>query len=469
MTATHPETGSLAQAVAADAQRDAAVAPGQFLAPPQTLLNELSDAIGAAESRDPRWLVGRRRAAADEFRATGFPTPKHEDWHYTSTAPIAEAAYPTLRSSSATIAADALAPYTFGQREWPTAVFVNGRFDAARSSLAAVPAGVRVLPLAEALAEHGDVVERCLGRIAGVADQPFAALNGAMFDDGVVIVVAKEMEAEVPVHIVWATDADAARSATHPRTLIVAERHSKATVIESFVGLGDASYWTNAVCEADLADGATVHHIRVQRESARAFHVGTAEARQGRDSHFVSFSFAVGARLSRINVYTALDGEGSGATLNGLYMLDGEQHCDHQTRIEHARPNTFSRELYKGILDGRSHGVFNGKVYVHPVAQKTDGKQTNNTLLLSDLARIDAKPQLEIFADDVKCTHGATVGRLDATSLFYMKSRGISAETARRLLTYAFAADVLETIELPAVRDALEALAMERYTGVEQA
>jgi Fe-S cluster assembly protein SufD len=464
VTSTHPETQSLAQAISADAQRDASVAPGQFLAPPQSILDEIGDALGASEISEPSWLAARRRDAADRFSASGFPTPKHEDWHYTSTAPIAEAAFPTLLDASATVTNEELAPYAFdGGAAWPTAVFVNGRFDAARSSLGSLPDGVRVLPFARALAEHPELLERHLGRIAGVADQPFAALNTALFRDGVVIVVSKEMEAEAPVHVVWASDANAARGATHPRTLVVAERHSKLTVLESFVGLGDATYFTNAVTEIDLSDGATVHHMRVQRESARAFHVGAVEVRQGRDTHLVQFSFAAGAKLSRTNILTALDGEGCGATLNGLYMLDGEQHCDHQTRIEHAQPNTYSREVYKGILDDRSHGVFNGKVYVHPVAQKTDGKQTNNTLLLSDQARIDTKPQLEIFADDVKCTHGATVGRLDETALFYMKSRGVSAETARKLLTYAFAADVLETIEIPAVRDALEALTLSRY------
>ena len=189
----------------------------------------------------------------------------------------------------------------------------------------------------------------------------------------------------------------------------------------------------------------------------------TTEARQGRDSHFVSFSFATGGALTRSNIYTTLAGAGCGATLNGLYLLDGEQHGDHQTQIIHAEPNCFSRELYKGVLDGRSHGVFNGKVYVHPIAQKTDGKQTNNTLLLSDTAQIDTKPQLEIFADDVKCTHGATVGQIDRTALFYLESRGLSAMLARRLLTYAFAADVLETIEVVEVREALERMALERF------
>ena len=200
-------------------------------------------------------------------------------------------------------------------------------------------------------------------------------------------------------------------------------------------------------------------------ESRRAFHIGTIEARQARDSHYVSFSFATGALLSRTNVYALLDGAGCGATLNGLYLADGDQTVDHQTRIEHARPDCFSRELYKGVLDGAAHGVFNGKVYVRPAAQKTDGKQTNNTLLLSERAHIDMKPQLEIFADDVKCTHGATVGRLDAMALFYLKSRGIGEERARKLMTYAFAAEVIQTIEEEKIREELEAMVLVRFAG----
>jgi Fe-S cluster assembly protein SufD len=222
------------------------------------------------------------------------------------------------------------------------------------------------------------------------------------------------------------------------------------------------------VTEAVVEDGATLTHYKIQRESQRAYHVATVDVRQGRDSHFISFSFATGARLSRTNIYTVLEGPGCGATLNGLYMGSGEQHVDHQTRIEHAQPNCFSREVYKGILDGASHGVFNGKVYVHPIAQQTDGKQSNNNLLLSDKARVDTKPQLEIFADDVKCTHGATVGRIDEQALFYMKSRGVSRELARQLLTYAFAADVLEELEVEEVKDELERITLKRFTSEEQ-
>jgi Fe-S cluster assembly protein SufD len=415
----------------------------------------------------PKWAERLREQGLARFVEQGYPTTKNEDWHFTSPAPIADAEFPVLvGDASGEVNAADLLPFTFGHAEWPTLVFVNGRFDAALSNRATLP-GLTLLPFGEAFASHDDVLERYLGRITTMDGQPFTALSTAFLGDGALVVVGKEMELEQPVHLLFVTDATAARTTVTPRVVVVAERHSRATVLESYVSLGEAPYLTNVVTELEIADGATLHHYRLQRESPRAFHVGTVEARQGRDSHLVQFSFATGGALARQNVYTGLHGEGCGATLNGLYMLNGEQHCDHQTRIEHAQPNCYSREVYKGILDGASHGVFNGKVYVHPIAQKTDGKQTNNTLLLSERAHIDTKPQLEIFADDVKCTHGATVGRIDQNALFYMKSRGVSAEQARRLLTYAFAADVLETIECEPVKEALEAQTLERFAGAE--
>ena len=230
------------------------------------------------------------------------------------------------------------------------------------------------------------------------------------------------------------------------------------------MGLDKASYLMNAVAEIVVGNGARVDHYKIQRDSTEAYHVGTVQATQGRDSVFHSFSYAAGAALSRTNIYTRLAGEGGEARLNGMYMLDGEQHADHQTFVEHLAESCTSRELYKGILDGASHGVFNGKVYVDPLAQKTDGKQTNKALLLSDRARVDTKPQLEIFADDVKCTHGATIGRIDESALFYLQSRGIPIENAKALLTYAFAAEALETIEIDALRLELERGVFERFT-----
>ena len=415
----------------------------------------------------PSWLSTIHRCAFERFEALGFPTTKNEDWHFTSVAPIAEAAFPPRLSPGGDVKAEQLAPFTFGATDWPTIVFVNGVFAPDLSSLRTVPEGVRVYDMASAFRNGDPVVERHLSRYAAYELNTFTALNSAFVQDGAVVTIAKEFEVDRPIHVLFVSDANLAKTQSNPRTLIIAERQSKATVIESYVSTSEAAYFTNAVTEVLLEDGANLSHLKIQRESPRAFHVGTIETEQKRDSHYQSFSFATGGILSRTNVYTTLDGEGAGATLNGLYMLDGEQHCDHQTRIEHAQPNCFSRELYKGVLDGASHGVFNGKVYVDPIAQKTDGKQTNNVLLLSERAQVDTKPQLEIFADDVKCTHGATVGRIDETALFYMKSRGVNKELARRLLTYAFAAEVLETIEVERVRLELERATLERFTGIE--
>jgi len=415
----------------------------------------------------PEWVRALRSSALDRFTQLGFPTTKNEDWHFTSVAPIAEHGFSPLTTPSGDVRRTDLEPYIFPiADDWHLAVFVNGRFAPELSHLENLPPGVRVIPLARAWTEAPELAER-VGSVASFDAQTFTALNTAFVQDGAAVHVAADVVVERPIHLMFVTDRHAANSVAYPRNLVVADRHSKATVIESYVGLADVKYFTNAVSEVLVGAGATLTHYKMQREGSQAYHVGSLEARQERDSHFVSFSLAIGAALSRTNISTVLGGAGCGTTLNGLYMLDGTQHGDHQTRIEHAQPNCFSRQLYKGVLDGESHGVFNGKVYVDAIAQKTDGKQTNNTLLLSERAQIDTKPQLEIFADDVKCTHGATVGRLDDVSLFYMKSRGIGAEEARKLLTYAFAADVLETIENQAVREGLEAMTLARFTGVE--
>jgi Fe-S cluster assembly protein SufD len=434
----------------------------------------VTDAVGYVEQfrkfaadggrEAPGWVEALRSSALDRFTQLGFPTTKNEDWHFTSVAPIAERVFVPLTTPSGDVRRMDLEPYLFADTgSWHLAVFVNGRFAPELSHLEHLPSGVRVLPLARAWTEAPELAQR-IGSVARYDGQTFTALNTAFLHDGAVVHVAAEQVVEHPIHLVFVTDRHGANGVSYPRNLVVVGANARATLLESYVGLGEASYFTNAVTEVAVDRGATLHHYKLQRESVHAYHVGTIEAAQARDSHYVSFSLATGASLSRTNISTVLGGEGAGATLNGLYMLGGAQHGDHQTRIEHAQPNTFSRELYKGVLDGESHGVFNGKVYVQPVAQKTDGKQTNNTLLLSERAQIDTKPQLEIFADDVKCTHGATVGRLDEVSLFYMKSRGIGAEEARKLLTYAFAADVLETIENDVVREGLEATTLARFT-----
>ncbi len=414
-------------------------------------------------------LTALRQQGAEAFARLGYPTTRNEDWHYTSVSAIADTAFVASADRAADRAAPSaleravLASYVFDAQS-PLLVFHNGRFAPSLSSLQSLPDGVRVMDLARAAQDEPELLRKFVGQAVAADRDGFSALNAAHAGEGTLIHIAKEMVSDTPVHLLHVVDAAGAGLMLSLRHLIVVERHANATVIESYIGLADVSYFTNTVTEVFIEDGATLNHSRIQRESGSAFHVGTIEARQGRDSHFVQFSFQTGARLSRSNVYTVLNGDGCGTTLNGLYMLDAHQHGDHQTRVEHVAPNCFSRELYKGLLDGSSHGVFNGKVYVHPAAQKTDGKQTNNTLLLSEKAQIDTKPQLEIFADDVKCTHGATVGRIDEMAQFYLKSRGIGPVLAKQLLMYAFAADVLETIENVPVRDELERLTLERMT-----
>jgi Fe-S cluster assembly protein SufD len=417
------------------------------------------DVVGKS-SREPEWLRSIRRSAMDTFESVGFPTMKNEDWHFTNVAPIADHKFRPAKEGSA-VSNDALARIEYGQN-WHTVVFVNGRIISESRNH---PAGLTITSLASEIGGDTDLIKRHFSKLATPESGSFTALNAAFATDGAVIRLAADTVVETPIHLVFISDSAAEKGATHPHNLIFAERHSQATVIESFVTLGADVYFTNAVTEVFVADGARLSHYKIQRESQNGFHVGTIQVHQARDSRYESFSFATGAELSRTNVYTTLAGDAAEAVMNGLYMVDGKQQVDHQTRIEHVAPNCPSHELYKGILDGRSHGVFNGKVYVHPEAQKTDGKQSNNNLLLSAEARVDTKPQLEIFADDVKCTHGATVGRLDETALFYMRSRGISPSQARRLLTYAFAADVLEKIELEPLKEALEAQVLERFTN----
>jgi Fe-S cluster assembly protein SufD len=412
---------------------------------------------------EPQWLGTLRRDAIRRLVDTGFPTTKDEDWHFTSPAPITAQAFAPAKKASA-ISAEQIAPYLF-DGDWHTVVFVNGVHAPALS--APIPARERVVITTLASVLDTDdaprAVEQQLGGLATAQTAAFTALNTAFFNNGALILLGPNAVADRPIHILHVTDGTAGGHMVSPRTLVYADHHAEATIVESFVSLSDSAHFTNAVSEVYLSAGARVRHYKVQREALNGLHVGATYAHQEQDSNYESFSFAVGAALSRTNISTVLDGPGAHATMNGLYMVTGSQTVDHQTRIEHAKENCTSHEVYRGILDGDSHAVFNGKVYVQPEAQKTDGKQSNNNLLLSDRARVDTKPQLEIFADDVKCTHGATVGRLDATALFYLKSRGVGKDMAQRLLTYAFAADVLEELTIDVVKEKLEQLTFERF------
>jgi Fe-S cluster assembly protein SufD len=413
----------------------------------------------------PEWLDRLRNAAIERFAGTGFPTSRDEEWRFTPVGPIAQTAWRSV-SRTSTVSAAQLRPFIFGHPDWTTLVFVNGHYREELSSAFQLP-GVQAGSLSESLRSNGQVLEAHLGRHAPIEASPFGALNTAMMGEGGFVHVAAHSELSQPIHLLFVTTSEAGGGVIHPRNLIVVERGARATVIESYVTVSPGSTsWTNSVTEVSLGANAWLEHARIQRESEQAYHVGLTHVDQQRDSHYRSFSLAMGGALARHNLHARLNDENVETLLYGLYLTRGDQLVDNHTAIYHDQPNCRSWEVYKGVLDGRSRGVFNGKVFVRPEAQKTDAKQTNRNLLLSDGARINTKPQLEIFADDVKCTHGATVGRLDDIALFYARSRGVPAAQAQRLLTYAFAAEVTAEVSLDPVREELERLVRERLGTV---
>jgi Fe-S cluster assembly protein SufD len=432
-------------------------------------VQEFEARAGTATADAPDWLEPVRREAMERFAATGFPAARDEEWRFTPIGPIAQGTWRPATGSAvaATVTREQLAPFVFGHADWTTLVFVNGAYSEALSALGALPAGVRVSSLAEALRSDGAMLRQHLTRHAPIPGSPFTALNTAFLSEGGVVQVGAAVDLATPVHLLFVTTAEAGGTVAHPRNLIVVERGARASVIESYVTLAPGQgYWTNPVTEVAVGAGAWVEHTRIQRESESAYHVGLTHVDQQRDSHYRSFSLAMGGALARHNLHVRLNGENIETLMYGLYVTRGEQVVDNHTAIYHDQPNCRSWEVYKGILDGRSRAVFNGKVFVQPEAQKTDAKQTNRNILLSDGARVDTKPQLEIFADDVKCTHGATVGRLDDVARFYARSRGIPAAAAERLLTYAFAAEVVDEVALAPVREELDRLVHDRLGGL---
>lgn len=406
--------------------------------------------------KDPAWLHRVRQDAFARFRELGFPTVEDEEWRFTNPAPIARTPFHLAGPAGPAPTAAELAEFTFPTASGTTLVFVNGRWVRDRSTLRALPHGVIVGSLGVAWKELSSVVEPHLARHAGYERHAFVALNTAFLQDGAFVYLPERAEPAEPIQIVHLTVPGPDPLAAHPRTLIVAERGSRAQIVETFASLRDGAYFSNAVTEILVGDNAAIEHVKVQRESERAFHIGTLQAALKRDARLFSLNFAYGGQLARSDINAVLDGPGGEAHLNGLYCATGEQLLDNHTLIDHAMPHCASREVYKGILAGRSRGVFNGKVYVRPDAQKTDGKQTNKNLLLSDEALVNTKPQLEIFANDVRCTHGATIGQLEEEQVFYLRSRGIGERDARGMLTHAFANEILDMVKIPALRSQLE-------------
>jgi len=432
----------------------------------ETYVRQFEAFAGNGGSEGPAWLPGVRRAAIERFAAVGFPTSRDEEWRFTPVGPIAHAEFrPAIPG---TVTREALAPFLFGHGEWPQLVFVNGKYAPELSAVPALPSGVKLGNLARALRREGALLERHLTRHARPETTPFAALNTAFMRDGALVHVPAGTVLDDPVHLLFVTSPDAAGSVAHPRNLVIVERGARASVVESYVTLAEgATYFTNAVTEVVSGEDAWTEHTRIQRESERAYHMGFTHVDQARGSHYRSFTLAMGGAIARHNLHVRLNAPGIETLMYGLYLARGEQVVDNHTAIYHDQPNCNSWEVYKGVLSDRARAVFNGKVFVKPEAQKTDAKQTNRNLLLSPTAKVDTKPQLEIFADDVKCTHGATVGFLDPLSLFYLRSRGIPPETAQRVLTYAFAAEVVDEVALAPVREELTRLVLARlgYTG----
>jgi Fe-S cluster assembly protein SufD len=413
---------------------------------------------GASEA--PAWVAETRQAAIGRFAERGFPTTRQEAWRFTNLKPILRHGFVLApqkdgRITVADIDAHRIDPSI------PVVVLVNGRF---APELTQVPdiEGVTVTSLRQAMQDHETLVRSHLTKHAKDEENPFVSLSAAFIDDGTFVHVAANAQAG-SMQIIHTFVADGERAeVAHPRTLIVVDAGGSASIVESFVTFGTGVTWTNSVTELVVGQNAQLDAYRLQDESLDAFHTASTWSWQERDSRLTNLIFTFGGTLTRHDIVSVLDGEGAESTLNGLSILGGRQHVDYHTVLDHAKPHCKSWEYFNGIFDGRSRGIFNGRIIVREGAQKTDAKQTNNNLLLTNTARADSQPQLEIYADDVKCTHGATLGPIDEAHLFYMQSRGLTREHARRLLTHGFASEILNGVALVPLRQRLDAMVHDR-------
>jgi Fe-S cluster assembly protein SufD len=418
---------------------------------------------GVESAGQPRWLLPLRKAGLASFAEAGFPTLQDEDWRFTNLASLVQLPF-KLTAPAAINGAEskALEAARFTQLPGNRLVFVNGYFAPQLSVIKAVPGGVRIENLAAALTHDSGLIEKYLGQQAVTTGNAFAAMNQAFFSDGAFIFVPDGVAVPEPVQLIYLSSAGQKGETILPRNLIIAGDNSRLSVVESYISTKNDAYFTNAVTEIIAGENAVVEHIKLQDEGADAFHIATIAGEFGRTSHVSVHSLALGAKLSRNNILVNLAGEGLECVLNGLYLTRGEQLADHHMIVRHAQPHCASHEYFNGILDDKSKGVFHGRIYVHPIAQKTDAKQTNKNLLLSDEATADTKPQLEIYADDVKCTHGATIGQLNAESIFYLRARGIDEVTAKRMLIHAFAGEIIERIQCEPAREEIDKLVWDR-------
>ncbi len=405
---------------------------------------------GAAKS--PAWVNEVRKSGLSRFTSLGFPTTKQEDWKYTNVAPIVRTPF-SYSAAAANVAPEMVASLLIPETEQHLIVFVNGHFSSAHSRLNDLPSGVTVKNLIGAYSTHETIVREHLTKYAPFQKNPFTALNTAFINDGAFVHVAAGVTVERPIHVLFLSAGRSGKpTVSHIRNLYVAEEGARVNIAHSFATDGTNNDLTNAVTEVAAKENAVMEVVKVQRESESSYHVEHLHAHQYRESNIHVFSLAIGGAIARNEMSVIIDGASTECNLNGLYITAGEQLIDHHTFMHHIHPNCPSHELFKGILMDTSRAVFNGKVYVEPEAQKTDSKQTNRNLLLSDTAVIDTKPELEIFADDVKCTHGAAVGGMNESHSFYLKTRGITEESARGILTVGFAAETTEKIRHAGLR-----------------
>jgi len=404
------------------------------------------------------WLSPIRRAAITRFSELGFPTTHDEDWRFTNVAPIAQTPFRLAQDSRTELAPPELEQFRFSGLACSRFVFVNGRYAPRLSSPQPLPDDVKVNSLAHALTAERDSLEQHLARYADYQHDAFSALNTAFMEDGAFVGIPPGTVLQEPIYVLYVSTASAVPTVVHARNLILVGEDSQATVVEEYVSLSASVHFSNVVTELVANENSVLTHYLIERESMQAFNVSTLRIQQGRSSNVTSHSVLLGGALVRNNVHPVLAGEGCDCLINGLFMATGQQHMDNYMKVEHASRHCNSRQFYNGILDGKSRGVLHGRIIVHKDAQKTDAKQTNKNLLLSDEAQIDTKPQLEIYADDVKCTHGATIGQIDEDAIFYLRSRGIAEASARDLLLSAFASENFQRMKAEPIRSYLEAL-----------
>ena len=411
--------------------------------------------------REPAWAQAMRRDAFARFCQVGFPSTHDEDWRFTNVSEIARIPFRLAPNGGAGLATSDL-------RQWRIAdaacllVFVNGHFSRELSSLGSLPRGLVVGGLAEKISGGEQALEQHMGCYLNTGRDAFCALNTAFARDGAYVHIRRGAVIEGAIHLLFVSTETDAPAMSHPRNLIIAEEDSQAAVVEDYVSLGDSVAFSNSATELIANDNAVVSHYMIEQEHRRAFNVSTLRIQQGRSANVATHSVLVGGALVRNNVHPVLAGEGGECLINGLFAGAARQHIDNYMLVEHVSPHCGSRQFYNGILDEQAHGVFHGRIIVHKDAQKTDAKQTNRNLLLSDDAQIDTKPQLEIYADDVKCTHGATIGQIESDALFYLRSRGIDERSARRLLLLAFASECLDRMKEARIRQHIEKLINQR-------